>query len=65
MPVIRIDGPKVESMDKKRRFVKDITKAASALFGLPTQMIIVLFRENTPDNVGVGGLLLSDRHKSD
>ena len=65
MPVIRIDGPKIEDVDKKRQFVKDVTNAASALYGLPAQIMIVLFHENTPDNVGVGGQLLIDRHRSD
>lgn len=65
MPVIRIDGPKVTDVDKKRQFVKTVTNAASTLYGLPAQIIIVLFQENTPDNVGVGGQLLIDRHKSD
>lgn len=55
MPVIRINGPKVLDMDRKRQFVKDVTNAASVLYGLPAQKMIVLFRENTPDNVGLGG----------
>ena len=64
MPVIRVDGPKVADLDKKRQFVKNVTNAASTLYGLPAQIMIVLFQENTPDNVGVGGQLLIDRHKS-
>ncbi|MBN1670223.1 MAG: 4-oxalocrotonate tautomerase family protein [Kiritimatiellae bacterium] len=65
MPVIRVDGPKVADVDKKRRFVKDVTDAASTLYGLSTQAIVVLLQENSPDNVGVGGQLVIDRRKPD
>ncbi len=61
MPIISIDGPAVPDLDRKREFVKTVTDAAVALFDLPRQAIVVLFRENTPDNVGVGGELLIDR----
>jgi 4-oxalocrotonate tautomerase len=61
MPVIRVDGPKVTDLNKKREFVQSVTDAASALYGLPAQAIIILLQENAPDNVGVGGQLLVDR----
>jgi len=63
MPIIRVDGPKVADLDKKRQFVNDVTDVATTLYGLPKQAIVVLLQENTPDNVGVGGELLIDRHK--
>jgi len=63
MPIIRVDGPKVTDLDKKRGFVQTVTQAASALYGLPEQAIIVLLQETSPDNVGVGGQLLIDRHR--
>jgi len=62
MPTIRIDGPKVTDLDKKRQFVKEVSDAAARLYGLPAQIMVVLLRENSPDNVGVGGELLLDRH---
>lgn len=65
MPIIKVDGPKVTDVDKKRLFVKDVTEAAAALYGLPERAIIVLLKENSPDSVGVGGQLLIDRHRSD
>lgn len=64
MPVIRIDGPRVEDLNRKRQFVKDVTNAAAALYGLPPDIITVLLRENAPENVGAGGQLLIDLHKS-
>ncbi|MFC1672265.1 4-oxalocrotonate tautomerase DmpI [Planctomycetota bacterium] len=61
MPIISVDGPRVEDVDKKREFVSCVTEAAVNLYGLPKQAIVVLLRENTPDNVGVGGELIVDR----
>lgn len=65
MPIIRVDGPQVKELEKKREFVKCVTEAATTLYGLPQQTIVVLLQENTPDNVGVGGKLIIDRHTDD
>ena len=65
MPIIRVDGPKVEDIDRKRQFVKDVTTAASTLYGLPEAIIVVLLQENSPDNVASGGKLICDLHKLD
>jgi 4-oxalocrotonate tautomerase len=65
MPIIRVDGPKVEDIDRKRQFVKEVTKAASTLYGLPESIIVVLLQENSPDNVASGGQLICDLHKAD
>ena len=65
MPVIRVDGPKVADIDRKRQFVKEVTTAASTLYGLPENIIVVLLQENSPDNVASGGQLICDLHKSD
>ncbi len=64
MPIIRVDGPSVTDVDKKRLFVKEVTNAAVALYGLPAQTIVILLQENSQDNVSVGGELLIDRFKS-
>ena len=61
MPVINIDGPAIKDAEKKRTLVRELTDAAVKACGLPRQSIIVLIKENTPDNVGVGGELVSDR----
>jgi 4-oxalocrotonate tautomerase len=62
MPIIRVDGPKVADVDKKREFVRTVTEVTAEFYGLPTQAVIVLLQENAPENVGVGGQLLVDRH---
>ncbi|AZR73099.1 4-oxalocrotonate tautomerase [Anoxybacter fermentans] len=59
MPIIIIEGPKIDK-DKKSRLVKELTKKASEIFDLPEQTITILIKENNSDNVGIGGNLLSD-----
>lgn len=63
MPVITVDGPKL-SKDQKAELVKSITKTASEIIKLPEQSFIVLIQEREMDNVGVGGVLLSDKKTS-
>jgi 4-oxalocrotonate tautomerase len=63
MPVISVEGPPIEDMDRKRTFVGALTDAAEKAFGLSRHAIIVLLKENRADNVGAGGELISDRMK--
>jgi 4-oxalocrotonate tautomerase len=62
MPYIAIEGPRISDIGKKRDLVTDLTKAAAKCYGLPEEAIIVVIRETLPENVGVGGKLISDRH---
>lgn len=61
MPSITIEGPKINDIEKKRGLVKELTDAAVKAYGLPAQVIVVLIKENLPDNVSVGGQLICDR----
>lgn len=61
MPIITIDGPKIADLDKKRELVTAVTEAAVKAFDLPTQAFVVQLKENAPENVAVGGVLLIDR----
>jgi len=67
MPTITVEGPPIEKLERKRQLVKDITEAAMKTFGLSKEVIVVVIKENTPDNVSVGGQLIVDRlqQKSD
>ncbi len=62
MPTIIIEGPPID-VDKKRALVKQMTETASDVYELPREIMHVLIKENPPDNVGVGGQLLTDRHQ--
>lgn len=62
MPSITMELVKM-SKEKKAQLVKEATESTSRITGLPQQTIFVFIKENEPDNVGVGGILLSDRNK--
>jgi 4-oxalocrotonate tautomerase len=62
MPHITIDGPRIQELDKKRELVATVTDAAVKAFGLPKGTIVVVIKENLPENVGVAGQLIVDRH---
>jgi len=61
MPFITVDGPKIDDVDQKRQMVKAFARAASEAYSMDEEHIIVLIRENSPDNVGIGGKLIVDR----
>jgi 4-oxalocrotonate tautomerase len=65
MPNINIDGPIIKDIEKKKLLVKEMTDAAVKAYGLPREAIVVLIKENPPENVGVGGKLLADRIKKE
>ena len=64
MPIIHLEGPKIEDIQTKRTLVKELTDAAVKAYGLPAEVIVVLLKENSPDNVSVGGQLIADREKA-
>jgi len=63
MPNITVEGPPIVDLDKKRKFVSVLTDAASEAYNLPKQVIVLLLKENSPENVAVGGELIVDRAK--
>ena len=48
--------------DKKAQLVKEVTESTSRATGLPPEAIFVFIKENSLENIGVGGKLLADRH---
>ena len=61
MPNITVDGPAIRDLDRKRALVRSLTAAAVEAFSLPAEAIVVILKENPPENVGIGGELLVDR----
>jgi 4-oxalocrotonate tautomerase len=61
MPTITVDGPKIQNIELKRQMVKKLTDAAYEVYKI--EHIVVLIRENAPENVGVNGQLIADRLK--
>ena len=63
MPLITVDGPPIKNLDNKRQLARDMAEAAAEAYGMPKDAMIVLIKENAPENVGVGGELVADRHR--
>ena len=61
MPNIYVEGPFIKDLDKKRLLVQELTDAAARAYGFPKEAMVVVIRENPPENVGVGGKLIVDR----
>ncbi len=64
MPNITIDGPKIENLEVKRNLIKEITIAVERAYNIPKEHIIIVIKENLPENVGIGGILISDRRRT-
>ena len=63
MPDVTIEGPKIEEMEIKRELVKEITDALEKAYKIPREAYVVVIKENSPENVGVGGKLIIDRYE--
>lgn len=61
MPTITVEGPPIKEIERKRQLVKKLTAAAIEIYNI--EHIVVLIRENAPENVGVNGELIADRRK--
>lgn len=61
MPHITLSGPRIEDLDKKRELTRAMTEAAIKAYELPRETIVVVIKENAPENVSVGGQLIIDR----
>jgi 4-oxalocrotonate tautomerase len=60
MPVITVDLSAI-SKEKKAHLVRNLSREASDITGIPQEKFIVLINELERDNIGVGGQLLSER----
>ncbi len=60
MPIITASGPHL-SVEQKRKLAEKLTDAACVVYDRPREMIIVVIRENDPENVAIGGELVLDR----
>jgi 4-oxalocrotonate tautomerase len=59
MPVITLEAGKLNK-EQKIQLVKEFTGTASKVMNIPEQAFTVLLKENEPENIGVGGQLLSE-----
>lgn len=62
MPTVTVEGPFIEDIEVKRRFVKALTDAmAEAYPRIDREHFVVLIKENKPENVAAGGVLIADK----
>jgi 4-oxalocrotonate tautomerase len=62
MPVITIDGPTL-SFEKKEQLVKEVTQLVSDITNIPKEAYVIFIKENSYDNMGQGGILISEKLK--
>ncbi len=60
MPCIKIEISK-QSEAKKRELVKELSRVASEVTGINEEAFTVFINEYERENIGVGGVLLSDK----
>lgn len=60
MPAIIIEGSTL-NVDKKRKLVSSLTKVASEIMEVPEAAFQCYIKENSKENIGVGGTILSDK----
>ena len=60
MPVITLEAGQL-TKEQKEKLALELTETASRITGVPAKAFIAIIRENAPDNIGVGGVLLSER----
>lgn len=61
MPVLTLEGPPIADLSIRRELVAELTRAAAKAYSMPPEKIVILLHENTPEQVAVGGVLISDR----
>jgi len=62
MPIITVEVPHAD-VERKRQLVKELTDSVSKIYKISSEHITVLIKENSAENIGVSGELLSDRMK--
>lgn len=60
MSVITCDGGPL-SKEQKDQLIKEFTDAAVKASNIPAPAFVVLLKESSPDNIGVGGKALSTK----
>ena len=63
MPLVTVEGPTL-NIETKRTLVKDLTDALEKAYKFPRPVYDVIIKENSPENIANGGVLVADRIKS-
>jgi 4-oxalocrotonate tautomerase len=63
MPVIQVNAFKQPDIDKKRRLVAKLADLMVEVYDVPRESVVVMIKEDEPENVGLGGMLALDKLK--
>ena len=64
MPIVTVEAGTLSKAQKKE-LIREMTDSVSRILKAPEMTVNVVLKENDPDNVGVGGKLLSELHGAD
>ena len=64
MPIVTVEAGTLSKAQKKE-LIREMTDSVSQILKAPEMTVNVVLKENDPDNVGVGGKLLSELHGAD
>ena len=62
MPIITFDGAEL-TRDQKASLIKEFTDSAAKITKLPPEAFHIILRENSRDNIGAAGKMLSELKK--
>lgn len=62
MPNIKIEISK-QTKEKKKEIIERLAKTMSEITNIPQEAFVVWIDEYDPDNIGPGGVQLSERNK--
>ena len=62
MPTIKVEISKI-TKEKKTEIIEKLTDTMSEITNIPKQAFTIYINEHDPDNIGVGGVPLSELRK--
>lgn len=62
MPVITLEAASL-TREQKKQLVDELTESAARIMNMPKDVFYVFLKESPLDNIGVGGILLSDKKR--
>lgn len=63
MPIIQVNLLQGRSVEAKRKFADEVTKAACGCLGAQPEQVRVIFSDMPPENYAVAGVLSLDKDK--
>ena len=61
MPVVTIDGPARATKEQNKKIIEKVSRIVADAYEMPVESITVIIRGTHPDNVGTGGIQLSEK----